>query len=73
LATLTLAAGRLAAVSGALPQALITTTANRANGKRKCLNDCSMDASANVLRLANDARQGDIARIEWGEGNYHSE
>jgi hypothetical protein len=56
-----------------LPQALITTTANRANGKRKCLNDCSMDASANVLRLANDARQGGIARIEWGEGNYHSE
>jgi hypothetical protein len=47
-----------------LPQALITTTANTANGKRKCLSDCSMDASANVLRLANDARQGWCGRIE---------
>jgi hypothetical protein len=32
-----------------------------------------MDESANVLRLANDARRGGIERIEWGEGNYHSE
>jgi hypothetical protein len=51
LATLTLAAGAVAAVSGVLPQALITSTANKDNGKRKCLSDCSMDASANVLKM----------------------
>ncbi|WWL46332.1 hypothetical protein V5O39_07965 [Pseudomonas parakoreensis] len=51
MATLTLAAGMVAAVSGVLPQALITSTANMAKGKRKCLSDCSMESSANVLKM----------------------
>ncbi|MNJ04639.1 hypothetical protein D3C73_1654890 [compost metagenome] len=49
LATVTLGAAGACTASGVRPQALSTTTAKAARGKRKGLSEWSMENSANVL------------------------